>query len=120
MNEKVSDRFIKSIKENKNKKGILSVIKVKLKLFQDSFDLSKQKIIDDGDWIVKKIDATSLYGHYRIIVAQNTSSDKLVYDFYFKNNKEDMKKDEIRCLKDFLIECADQNFYDRLTNFSDC
>ncbi len=119
MLEKVSDKFIKSLKENKNKKGLISVIKIKLKNFQDTFDLSKQKMIDGEEWIVKKIDANCNFGHYRIIVAQNKSSKNFVYDFYFKNSKDDLSNDEIKNLRNFLKECESYEYLNRLQNLYD-
>lgn len=119
MEERVSGRFLKSIKENKNKKGILAVIKVKLEVFQDTFDLSKQKMIDTDYWVVKKIDATSVYGAYRIIVAQNKNNGNLVYDFYFKNKKDDLDKEEIEDIRSFLEDCKDEEYFDSLQKLSD-
>jgi hypothetical protein len=116
---KVSRKFLKSLKENKNKKGIEKVIAVKVKDFDREFLLSKQTItISHKGWVIKKLDATSMFGHYRIIVARDLNSKKVIYDFYFKNNKTDLDHQEIEDLKNFILECEDDNFYNELSDFT--
>ena len=70
-------------------------------------------------WVVKKIDATSVYGAYRIIVAQNKNNGNLVYDFYFKNKKDDLDKEEIEDIRSFLEDCKDEEYFDSLQKLSD-
>lgn len=115
---KITTNFLKSLKENKNKIGILKVINAKITSFDKVFFLSKQKISDFNGWELKKIDATSIFGAYRIILAKNSITKKIVYDFYFKNHKNDLTKLEISDLKDFVMECNDDEFYNNLQDFS--
>lgn len=115
---KISQRFRKSLKENKSKRGIEKVIKVKIEDFDRVFMLSKQKITEtETGWVVKKIDATSQFGAYRIIIAKNLLSKKVMYDFYFKNSQSDMSHEDYNELKDFLLDCDQDEFYNNLDDF---
>lgn len=116
---KMSDRFIKSLKQNKNKKGIEKVLITKIKDFEHIFDLSRQKLTPVYDWDIKKIDCTSSYGAYRLILAKNINENKVVCDFYFKNQKDHISDDDKLWLKNFLLECSNNNFYLELSNLED-
>lgn len=118
MQVKVSPKFEKSLKEHKNKKGLVRAIRAKIAdaNFDKSLELSHQKMIDSDGWTVKKIDATSAFGAYRIIVARNEESSRVVYDFYFKGQKADMDSTEKANLKEFLLECDDTEYFESLSD----
>lgn len=114
---KVSNRFIKSLKENRKYKGLEKVLALKLREVEKYFELSHQVIRSDADWCIKKLDATSMFGAYRIIVAKSLDSKRVIYDFYFKSSRANMSNSELTELSDFIIACGSQDFYDGLENF---
>lgn len=93
---KITERFSKSLKIHKNKKGIEKVLAVKFIELERAIELSNQIIkgvyVND-DWEVKKLDATSPYGAYRIIVIFSKTSKRIIYDFYFKQDQTDISID---------------------------
>jgi hypothetical protein len=114
---KVSNRFVKSLKDNRKYKGLEKVLRLKIREVEKYFELSHKIIRNDSQWCIKKLDATSMFGAYRIIVAKSADSKKVVYDFYFKNSREDMSNNELQELLHFITLCQTQDFYDGLADF---
>lgn len=93
------------------------MLALKLKELDKYFDLSYKVLHNDADWCIKKLDATSTIGAYRIIAARSTDGKKVVYDFYFKNSKQDMNKAELQELAEFISSCDSEEFYVNLDDF---
>lgn len=114
---KIIPKCHKEIKsQEKNKKGISKAIKARLKDF-DKLKLINPIILSYKEWQVYKISCTSIYGAYRIIVAENKVENKLVCDFYFKSEKQDLTSKEEKEIKTFLQDCYNDSFFASLDDF---
>ena len=103
-------------KLEKTRKGVKKIILLKLEYLENLKQLNPV-IVSHKTWQVYKIYGTSHYGAYRIIVAENKLENKLVCDFYFKNEKSDMSKTEYLEIKDLLKQCQKQEFFNSLDDF---
>ena len=113
---KVTTVFIKSLKENKNKKGLEKVLSKIISNFDEKFELNGRQQIQSGytNWQARKIDCTSQYGAYRLIFTKREDN-RMVCDFYFKNENQN-EGDNIKYIKALLEKCNDETYYSELEN----
>lgn len=120
---KVSPLCIKSFKQHKNKKGLIRFLKVKISENYDSqFELSKQNYGKISEWVTKKIDVTSSFGAMRLIYSkklQSNGESKVVCDFYFKNDKSDLNKQDENNIAVFLSQCNNQEYFESLQDIDE-
>jgi mRNA-degrading endonuclease RelE of RelBE toxin-antitoxin system len=114
-NIKITPKFTKDLKNNKSKIGLDRFLKLKLSNggFDKLFELCDQTLKQINHWTIKKVDMTSRFGRFRLILAKR-DDDKIICHCYFKNQKIDLLKEDIEYMKEFLLECDDQEFYDNL------
>ena len=120
---KISPDCLKAIKQNKSKKGLAKLLKVKIsQKFDDQFTGSKQNLGMMNEWLVKKIDSATAFGDMRSIYAKKITSGgelKTVCYFYFKSSKADLSKLDEENIAEFLSNCNSSEYYENLPSIDE-